>query len=239
VRARLERDGHEVIGVDLHDAEVIADLAKREGRAAAVAAVHARCGGRLDRLVTCAGLGSSVRPASRIASVNYFGAVELVDGLFEALRAGAAPAAVSVVSNSAQMAPLDDSPYVQALLAGDEAEAGRLIDAMDSPIVAYMGSKHALGRALRRRVRRFGDARVRLNGVAPGPVRTPLLEATLRDPATRAVTEGIDIPIGRWGKPEDVASLVAFLLSPDASWIHGAIVFVDGGNDAEIRPDRF
>ena len=76
---------------------------------------------------------------------------------------------MAIVSNSAQMAPLDDSPYVKALLDHDEAEARRVIDEMDSPIVAYMGSKHALGRAVRRRVRSWGDARVRLNGVAPGP----------------------------------------------------------------------
>ncbi len=137
------------------------------------------------------------------------------------------------------MAPLDDHPYVAALLDGDEAEAGRIIDELDNPVVAYMGSKHALGRALRRRVRRFGEARVRLNGVAPGPVRTPLLEAGIADPTTRDAIQSIDPPMGRWGQPEDVANLVAFLLAPAAGWIHGSIVFIDGGNDAEIRPDRY
>ena len=110
---------------------------------------------------------------------------------------------------------------------------------MDSPIVAYMGSKHALGRALRRRVRTWGDARIRLNGVAPGPVDTPLFRATAEDPATRGAIEQIDIPIGRLGRTEDVANLVAFLLGPEAPWIHGSIFFIDGGNDAEIRPDRY
>ena len=110
---------------------------------------------------------------------------------------------------------------------------------MDSPIVAYLGSKHALGRAIRRRVRTWGDARVRLNGVCPGPVRTPLLEATMNDPATRATVEGIDIPIGRFGTTEDIASIIAFMLGPEAGWIHGSIFYVDGGNDAEIRPDKY
>lgn len=239
VRANLEKDGFRVIGVDLRDAEVVADLSDPEGRAAAVRAVLERCQGRLDRLVACAGVGSNVRPPSRIAAVNYFGAVELCDGLLEALRAGSTPAAVAVVSNSAQMAPLDETPFVQALLAHDEALACRIIDEMDSPIVAYMGSKHALGRALRRRVRTWGQARVRLNGVAPGPVRTPLLEATLADPATRKAIENADLPLGRWGEPKEVASLVSFLLGPEAAWIHGSIIFIDGGNDAEIRPDRY
>ena len=239
IRTRLEKDGFEVIGVDLRDAEIVADLSHPEGRRSAVAGVLERCDGRLDRLVACAGLGTHVRPPSQVASVNYFGTVDVIDGLCEALSRGVDPAVVVLVSNSAQMAPLDDHPYVVALLDGDEAEAGRIIDGLDNPIVAYMGSKHALGRALRRRVRRFGEARVRLNGVAPGPVRTPLLEAGIADPATRDAIQSIDLPIGRWGQPEDVADLVAFLLAPAAGWIHGSIVFIDGGNDAEIRPDRY
>lgn len=238
-RALLEAEGHQVIGVDLKGAEITADLSTPEGRASAIREVLARSEGRIDRLVTCAGIGSNVRPASLIASVNYFGSVEILDGLFEALKRGKDTAVVSIVSNSAQMAPLDDSPFVQAMLDHDEPEAKRIIDEMDSPIVAYMGSKHALGRAIRRRVRKWGDARIRLNGVAPGPCDTPLLRATANDPATKKAIEMIDIPIGRRGEPEDVAKLVSFLLGPDATWMHGSIIFLDGGNDAEIRPDKY
>jgi NAD(P)-dependent dehydrogenase (short-subunit alcohol dehydrogenase family) len=239
IQQRLEAQGDEVIGVDLAGAEIVADLSTPEGRATAVAAILDRTGGSLDRLVTCAGLGSNIRPASLIASVNYFGSIEVIDALFDALQKGKDPAVVSIVSNSAQMAPLDDSPFVLAMLEHDEPEARRIIDEMDSPIVAYMGSKHALGRAIRRRVRKWGDARVRLNGVAPGPVDTPLLRGTAQDPATRKAVEQIDIPIGRKGEPDDIAKLVAFLLGPDAAWIHASIIFADGGNDAEIRPDRY
>jgi NAD(P)-dependent dehydrogenase (short-subunit alcohol dehydrogenase family) len=128
---------------------------------------------------------------------------------------------------------------VKALLDHDEAEASRIIDELDSGPIAYMASKHALGRAIRRRVREWGDAGVRLNGVCPGPIRTPLLEGDMQDPVTRAAIENIDIPIGRWGEPEDVAKFVAFLLGADAGWIHGSILYIDGGNDAEIRPDRY
>jgi len=239
IRKRLEGEGCEVIGVDLRGAEIEADLSTADGRQQAIREILDRSGGRLDRLVCCAGLGSNVRPASLVASVNYFGSVEVFDGLLEALAKGDDPACLVVVSNSAQMAPLDDTPFVQALLDHDETEAGRIIDEMDNPIIAYMGSKHALGRAIRRRVRRWGDAGVRLNGICPGPVQTALFEGTREDPATKATVESIDLPVGRLGTPEDIAPLASFLLGPDGAFIHGSLVYIDGGNDAEIRPDRY
>ena len=61
----------------------------------------------------------------------------------------------------------------------------------------------------------------------------------MADPATKDAIESIDIPIGRWGEPSDIAKMVGFLLGPDAAWIHGSMFYVDGGNDAEIRPDRY
>jgi len=239
IRRRLEADGARVIGVDLRDAEVIADLSTAAGRADAVAGVLARCGGALDRVVISAGLGTHVRPPSRITAVNYFGAVEVLDGLLAALRAGTDPAALVICSNSAQMAPLDQHPYVLALLAHDEAEARRIADEGAGSIVAYLGSKHALGRAVRRRAGDWGRAGVRLNAVAPGPVKTPLLAADMADPQTGAAIGKLSIPLGRMGEPDEIAELAAFLLGPKASWIHGAIYYIDGGNDAEIRPDRF
>ena len=65
IRKRLEAQGDRVIGIDLKGTEVIVDLPEPEGRRAAIEAVLERGDGRLDRLVTCAGLGSNVRPASR------------------------------------------------------------------------------------------------------------------------------------------------------------------------------
>jgi NAD(P)-dependent dehydrogenase (short-subunit alcohol dehydrogenase family) len=238
-RSLLEKQGHTVIGVDIANSEITADLSTPEGRAAGIEAVTQACGGALDHLVTCAGVPGAINPKSLVARVNYFGSVDVFDGLLPVLQKGVNPSVVSIVSNSAQIAPIDEHPYVLALLEHDEAEACRLIDELDSGPIAYMGSKHALGRAIRRRVRKWGDARVRLNGICPGPVPTPLLEADRANPATREAIENIDIPIGRWGETEDIAKFVSFLLGPDAGWIHGSVMFIDGGNDAEIRPERY
>ena len=64
IRARLGADGSRVIGVDLHDADVIADLSAPAGRTEAIAAIRAACAGRLDGLVACAGVGPHVEPGA-------------------------------------------------------------------------------------------------------------------------------------------------------------------------------
>jgi NAD(P)-dependent dehydrogenase (short-subunit alcohol dehydrogenase family) len=72
--ARLTADGARVIGIDLHDAEIVADLSTPDGRARAVEAVGAAAGQSIDGLVTWAGVaGLTDIPGSLLASVNYFG----------------------------------------------------------------------------------------------------------------------------------------------------------------------
>jgi len=175
VRTRIEAAGDSVIGVDLRGAEVDADLSNPEGRRQAVAQIRERAGGELDRLVLCAGLGPHIDDIAAIASVNYFGAVELMDALLGDLTGRPGAAVVAVCSNSAQMIPLDDHPFVLALLDGDEVRAREIVSG-EAGFLAYGGSKHALCRAVRRRASRFGEAGVRLNGICPGTTQTPMLQ---------------------------------------------------------------
>ncbi len=101
LRARLEKDGDRVIGVDLRDAEIEADLSTPDGRGRALEAARAACGGELDRLACCAGLGSHLDDFALIASVNYFGAIDIADGMKDCLAGRPDAAAVMVCSNSA------------------------------------------------------------------------------------------------------------------------------------------
>src|SRR5262245_6754972 len=142
IRARLTRDGQRVIGIDLRDAEVIADLATADGRAAAIDAVQQQSGGRLDGLVVCAGVGPHVPDQALIVSLNYFGAQALLDGLRAALASTPQPAAVAISSNSSTIGNTD-TLLVAACLAGDETEARRLA-ALPEGQPVYGGSTLAL-----------------------------------------------------------------------------------------------
>ncbi len=238
-RARLEEDGHQVIGIDLRDAEVLADLATPAGRALAITAVLQATGGVLDGLVACAGVGPQCDPWSTIVSLNYFGSQVMLAGLRAALAAGEQSAAVAVSSNSATL-PGVDTPLVAACLAGDEDEARRLAMDMDGHR-AYAGSKLALSRWVRRNapLPDWAGGGIRLNAVAAGATLTPLLQAGLDDPIFGPAIRDFPIPTGTFGAPDQVAAAICFLLGPDASFCCGSILFVDGGTDALLRPDTY
>jgi NAD(P)-dependent dehydrogenase (short-subunit alcohol dehydrogenase family) len=234
--AKLAAEGQTVVGVDVRDADVIADLSTDAGRRAGIRGVLAASGGKLSGFVACAGVGPATGAAPLIVSVNYFGAVELLDGLNDALVAGAPAAAVVVSSNSATTVPGVPEELVTSMLDGDEGSARWGVEDVDATL-AYAASKLAVARAIRRRAPAWVRDGVRLNAVAPGAVDTPLLQATLADRDLGPLLRAFPIPLGRFGKPTEVADAIGFLLSPAAAFCCGSILFVDGGTDALVRPD--
>lgn len=238
--ARLRSEGHEIIGVDLRDAEVIADLATPSGRGSAIEVVLSLSGGSLAGLVTCAGLaGKPDRAGSLVAQVNYFGTVELLAGLREALTVAGGPA-VAVSSNSTTIQPGVPMDVVEACLSGDAEKASAAADATPGGSIAvYPASKIAVAWWVRRHAWRKAwiGSGVRLNAIAPGIIDTPFTRELRADPLIGPAIELFPVPMGRSGKPEEIAAVVSFLLGPDASLVCGSIVFADGGTDAKMRAD--
>lgn len=167
----LRDRGHRVIGLDVREADIIADLGNANGRESAIAGVLDLCGGTLDGVVSCAGLGPYEQPEP-IISVNYFGAIAMLDRFRDALARGDAPAAVAISSVGAAFHQIVPDGVLEACHAGDEKRARELL-ATTNGNTAYVSAKRALAQAARRRAGEWGERGIRLNTVAPGKMETP------------------------------------------------------------------
>ncbi len=103
--------------------------------------------------------------------------------------------------------------------------------------IAYTASKGGVLAMTRELAVEYARQGIRANSICPGPIETPLLAELLADPARRQ-RRLVHIPMGRFGRPEEIARAALFLASDDASFVTGSALVVDGGiTAAYVTPE--
>jgi len=226
---RLARDGHRIVftGRDRAAGSAIeqampgttylyGDVALESECRSVVETTLDLCAGCLDGLVNNAGMStresfssSSAADWDTIMAVNVRSAFLFMRFALQGLIA-ARGAVVNVSS-----------------IAGKAGEEGLAI---------YCASKAAMIALTQALALEFGES-VRMNVVCPGQVDTRMMKNITGNPKARRALE-LRIPAGRFAQPAEIANVVAWLLSPEASYVNGAVITADGGETAGVRLPR-
>jgi NAD(P)-dependent dehydrogenase (short-subunit alcohol dehydrogenase family) len=249
----LRRQGCHVIGSDLHDADIVADLTNADGRSDLVRGVSRLAGGRIDAVVANAGGG----PPETSLALNFFGAVATLEGLRPLLENSSAPRAVAV-SSIASLArtpteiidrclEMDEPGAIAAARTafghGGHGASGTdsLPDSGQTALALYATAKQALQHWCRRvaPTQEWAGMGITLNVVALGFYDTPAAAYVLSNPPLRA-SMAARVPLrGAFpGRPEEAAALLAWCISPENSQMTGQVLFADAGYEVQLRKER-
>lgn len=210
-RARLESLASELPGLHTHEADAT-DPAQVEAAVAAVVEQH----GRIDGYVHAVG-SILIKPAHLTSVEEWRRTLDLnLNSAFYALKT--VTAAMQRQEGGGALV------FFSSVAAQTGLPAHEAISAAKAGIEGLVRSAAAS----------YASRNIRLNTLAPGLVDTPLAASLLASPQARQFSEKMH-PLGRVGRPENIASLAVWLLSPDADWVTGQAWSIDGGL-AHLRP---
>ena len=236
VAADLARRGAEVIGVDLVPTPDLdrfhrADLSDAEAVDDLVGALPDGA----DGLCNIAGVAPS-QPAELVLRVNTLGLIRLTLGVGPKLADGASIVNLASMAGNGWRDHLDQ---VNELLSTGWGEIGDFVarHALDGGPRSYFLSKEAVIVWTMYNRWTWRDRGIRMNCVSPGPIETPILPDFLETLGERAQESVRNME--RFGRPSDVAPVVAFLLSDEAAWFRGANLTPDGGMGSHLALKRY
>jgi NAD(P)-dependent dehydrogenase (short-subunit alcohol dehydrogenase family) len=231
-RGRLVLADRDVAGVE-RLAEELGGDAKAVGCDLAVPgqidALVAQIDGGLGALVVTAALSSTMAPARAIYDVNLIGTAALLDAVEPSLR----PGSVAVCFSSVAAHCVQRVPAVMTVL--DDPRATDFFERLaatgvdpENPTVAYALTKLGVLQMVRRLAPAWGRHGARILSLSPGTTETPMAR---REIDAHPIMEELikQRPLGRIGRPEEIASVTSFLVSEGASFMTGSDVLVDGG----------
>ena len=213
--ARLVADGAEVLRVDQKgDADLLLDVTSDNASKEILDAVKSRFG-KLDIIVTCAGIS------------EFLSLEDTSDQVWDNNLAVNLTAVFRLVRDAALL--LKESQ------AGRVVTIGSVMSEFAGPgLAAYTASKHGLLGLSRALATELGGHGITVNCVQPGAIETPMTAPAFNDMPEYKTFWSEKAPLGRLGQPQDIADVIAFLVSDEARFMSGHGIYVDGA--AMVQP---
>ena len=241
----LHAKGHQVVNIDLRNCHIEANLATPEGRQNAIDRLHELHPEGLDGLICCAGVSGACGNLKLIVSLNFFGTISIVKGVYDLLKKKGGTCVVTSSNTISQGAARMDLADLLNNNNDDEQRILNVVEKLDEASLSvgnsvYVATKYAIARWMRRHSATYAANHVRINAVAPGNVHTAMT-ATMSANAKMALN-ALPIPT-KYGTEtlmdsEEIASVIVFLSSDEAKGVNGNVMFVDGGTDALLNTEK-
>ncbi|MFZ2174331.1 MAG: SDR family oxidoreductase [Rhodococcus sp. (in: high G+C Gram-positive bacteria)] len=225
----LRGEGHDVISraVDVSDRDSVVSLADTAAEL-----------GRVTHVAHTAGLSPEQAPTEAILRVDLLGVALVLDEFARIIAPGGA--GVVIASMAGHMSGGLPAEQERALAATPAPELLGLPflapDTVGVPAMAYVLAKRANALRVQAAAGAWGQRGARINSISPGVISTPMGQQELAGESGQTMQAMVDMsPAKRLGTPDDIAAAAAFLLDPQAGFITGTDLLVDGGVVATIR----
>ena len=222
----LRGEGHEVTThpVDVSDAASVAALAEAADGL-----------GRVTHVVHTAGLSPVQAPVDAVLRVDLLGVALSLDAFGAVVAAGGAGVVIASMAGHMMTLPPEQEKALRTT-ATDELLALPFVADVTEPGMAYVLAKRGNTLRVEAAAAAWGARGARINSISPGVISTAMGQQELSGESGEGMRGMVAMSgTGRLGTPDDIAAAATFLLGPDASFITGTDLLVDGGVVAAVR----
>lgn len=188
--------------------------------------------GRVVQLINTAGLSPNMAPPTQVLAVDLYGSAVVFEEFERVIAAGGAGLIISSMAGHMLPALSPEQDHALAFTPAHELLALPFLapDAVPNSMVAYMMAKRANNLRVQAAAISWGARGARVNSISPGIIATPLAQHELNSPIGDGYRAMIAAsPANRMAPPEEIALAASYLLGPDAGFVTGSDLLIDGG----------
>lgn len=186
--------------------------------------------GSVLQVVNTAGLSPNMAPPDRVLAVDLYGSALVFEAFGEVIAAGGAGLIISSMAGHMLPPLTSEQNHALAFTPADELLDLPFLKAVPDSMVGYMMAKRANHLRVQAEAIRWGERGARVNSISPGIIATPLAQHELNSPIGDGYRAMIAAsPAKRMAPPEEIAVAASYLLGPDAGFVTGSDLLIDGG----------